>query len=82
MNFSSLRDRSCSFAVLEKSRSFIFGTLENSAGAVRGRTRMFLCARRGRYSVAKLMAEHGDAKPTDLLLKRSPMPEGGLSQRP
>jgi hypothetical protein len=26
------------------------------------------CGRRGRYSVAKLMAEHGDAKLTDLLL--------------
>jgi hypothetical protein len=25
------------------------------------------CGRRGRYSVAKLMAEHGDAKLTDLL---------------
>jgi hypothetical protein len=26
-----------------------------------------LCGRRGRYSVAKLMEEHGDAKLTDLL---------------
>jgi hypothetical protein len=25
------------------------------------------CGRRGRYSVAKLMEQHGDAKPTDLL---------------
>jgi hypothetical protein len=25
------------------------------------------CSRRGRYNVAKLMAEHGDAKLTDLL---------------
>jgi hypothetical protein len=27
-----------------------------------------LCGRRGRYAVAGLMAKHGDAKPTDLLL--------------
>jgi hypothetical protein len=26
------------------------------------------CGRRGRYNVAKLMAEHGDAKLTDLLV--------------
>ena len=29
------------------------------------------CGRRGRYSVAKLMERHGDAKLTDLLLTRA-----------
>jgi hypothetical protein len=36
---------------------------------------MFLCARRGRYSVAKLMAEHGNAKLTDLLLTLADCPK-------
>ena len=38
------------------------------------------CGRRGRYSVAKLMAEHGDAKLTDLL--QTSLPEGALRQHP
>jgi hypothetical protein len=33
------------------------------------------CARRGRYSVAKLMTEHGDAKLTDLLLTLAACPK-------
>jgi hypothetical protein len=33
------------------------------------------CARRGHYSVAKLMAEHGDAKLTDLLLTLAACPK-------
>ena len=33
------------------------------------------CGRRGRYSVAKLMAEHGDAKLTDLLLTLAACPK-------
>jgi hypothetical protein len=33
------------------------------------------CGRRGRYSVAKLMAEHGDAKLTDLLLALANCPK-------
>ena len=30
------------------------------------------CARRGRYAVARLLEEHGDAKLTDLLLAACP----------
>jgi hypothetical protein len=33
------------------------------------------CGRRGHYSVAKLMAEHGDAKLTDLLLTLAACPK-------
>ena len=33
------------------------------------------CGRRGSYSVAKLMAEHGDAKLTDLLLELANCPK-------
>ena len=33
------------------------------------------CGRSGRYSVAKLMAEHGDAKLTDLLLTLAACPK-------
>ena len=39
------------------------------------------CDRRGRYSVERLMAEHGDAKLTDLLQARR-LPQGALGQRP
>jgi hypothetical protein len=35
------------------------------------------CGRRGRYNVAKLIEEHGDAKLTDLLDARR-LPEGAL----
>jgi hypothetical protein len=34
---------------------------------VRGKTLCEPCGRRGRYSVAKLMEEHGEAELTDLL---------------
>jgi hypothetical protein len=33
------------------------------------------CRRRGRYSVAKLMEQHGDAKLTDLLLTLAACPK-------
>ena len=33
------------------------------------------CGRRGRYSVAKLMEEHGDAKLTDLLVTLAACPK-------
>ena len=33
------------------------------------------CGRRGRYSVAKLMEEHGDAKLTDLLQELAACPK-------
>jgi hypothetical protein len=33
------------------------------------------CGRRGRYSVAKLMEQHGDAKLTDLLLTLAACPK-------
>jgi hypothetical protein len=33
------------------------------------------CGRRGRYSVAKLMEQHGDAKLTDLLLTLADCPK-------
>jgi hypothetical protein len=33
------------------------------------------CGRHGRYNVAKLMAEHGDAKLTDLLIKLADCPK-------
>ena len=39
------------------------------------------CGRRGRYSVAKLMAEHGDAKLTDLLEEFAACPKT-LRQHP
>jgi len=41
------------------------------------------CGRRGRYNVEKLMAEHGDAKLTDLLATLASQLRGGaLGQRP
>jgi hypothetical protein len=40
------------------------------------------CGRRGRYHVARLMAEHGDAKLTDLLVHARRLAEGALGQRP
>ena len=33
------------------------------------------CSRRGRYNVERLMAEHGDAKLTDLLVTLADCPE-------
>jgi hypothetical protein len=41
------------------------------------------CSRRGRYSAAKLMAEHSDAKPTDLLQELADCPKArSVSIRP
>ena len=35
------------------------------------------CGRRGQYNVERLMAEHGDAKPTDLLTTLADCPRRG-----
>jgi hypothetical protein len=40
------------------------------------------CGRRGQYSVARLMEQHGDAKLTDLLVTLGLLPEGALGQHP
>jgi hypothetical protein len=40
------------------------------------------CGRRGRYSVAKLMEQYGDAKLMDLLVTLAALPEGALGQHP
>ena len=40
------------------------------------------CGQRGRYSVARLMERHGDAKLTDLLQTPRQLPEGALGQHP
>jgi hypothetical protein len=45
---------------------------------VRGQTLSIVCgpcARRGRYAVAKLLEEHGDAKLTDLLVTLADCPK-------
>ena len=39
------------------------------------------CARRGRYAVARLLEEHGDAKLTDLLGMLATVSEDELRQR-
>jgi hypothetical protein len=40
------------------------------------------CARRGRYAVARLLEEHGDAKLTELLVTLANLPEGAADERP